>query len=134
VTEAFLDTDILSFYLKGDQKVVERISAYLGQYDQLNFSIITYYEIIAGLKCKNASNQIVEFENFTKNNNLIYFSESTARLAGDIYTSLRVKGVTIGTSDILIAAIAIENDLSLVTNNEKHFAPILNLKIENWKK
>lgn len=50
-----------------------------------------------------------------------------------IYAELRQNGITIGTSDILIAGIAIENGLTLITNNEKHYEPIQALKIENWK-
>jgi len=34
--------------------------------------------------------------------------------------------------DLLIAGIAIENEMILVTNNEKHFRRIPDLKIENW--
>jgi tRNA(fMet)-specific endonuclease VapC len=51
-----------------------------------------------------------------------------------VYADLRQKGVTIGTSDILIAGIAIENELTLITNNERHYESIQGLKIENWKK
>ncbi len=47
---------------------------------------------------------------------------------------LAQSGITIGTSDILIAGIAIENGLTLITNNEKHYEPIRGLTIENWKK
>jgi len=34
----------------------------------------------------------------------------------------------------LIAGVAIENEMTLVTNNENHFGRIPGLKIENWKK
>lgn len=132
--EALVDTDIHSFYFKGDKKVIERVSIYLKEYDQLDISVITYYEIIAGLKYKKTVAQLKEFVNFANVNNLIYVTESTAQIAGDIYSELRGKGITIDTSDILIAAIAIENDLSLITNNEKHFEQISALRIENWKK
>ena len=36
--------------------------------------------------------------------------------------------------DLFIAATAIYNDLTLVTNNTKHFENIPLLKLENWKK
>ena len=134
MTEALLDTDILSFYFKGDVKIIERVKAYLKEYDQLNLSIITYYEIIGGLKFKGANTQLKEFEEFVDNNNIIHISEGSAQIAGDIYANLRTKGITIGTSDILIAGIAIESDLTLVTNNERHFEAIPELKIENWKR
>lgn len=132
--EALLDTDILSFYFKGDSKVVEKVKTYLKAYDQINISIVTYYEIIGGLKFKKAQAQRKEFEEFVKNNNIVSITEESAQVAGDIYAELRAKRITIGTSDILIAGIAIENDLILVTNNEKNFEIISKLKIQNWKK
>ena len=61
-------------------------------------------------------------------------TEESAKISGDIYADLRQKGITIGTSDILIAGIAIENGLTLITNNEKHYEPIQGLNIDNWKR
>ncbi|MGE0770099.1 MAG: type II toxin-antitoxin system VapC family toxin [Cyclobacteriaceae bacterium] len=136
MTESLVDTDILSFYFRGNQnqKVVENFSAYLREFDVINISIITYYEIPGGLKFKKAERQIKEFEEFVANNTIIHISEESARISGDVYADLRQKGITIGTSDILIAGIAIENELTLITNNERHYDPIQGLKIENWNK
>ncbi len=134
MTESLVDTDILSFYFKGDSKVVDKFNDYLKEFDVINVSIITYYEILGGLKFKKADRQIKEFEEFVSNNTIIHISEQSAKLSGDIYADLRQKGITIGTSDILIAGIAIENELTLVTNNERHYESIKGLKIENWKK
>ena len=111
VTEALIDTDILSFYFRGYPKVITRFNEYLKTFDQINISIITYYEIMGGLKFKKAEKQIRNFEEFISNNNIIHLSESSANSSADIYTELRRKGITIGTSDILIAGIAVENDL-----------------------
>ena len=134
MTESLVDTDILSFYFKGDQKVVNKFNDYLREFDVINISIITYYEILGGLKFKNAERQIKEFEEFVANNTIIHISEESAKISGDVYADLRQKGITIGTSDILIAGIAIENELTLITNNERHYESIKGLKIENWKK
>jgi tRNA(fMet)-specific endonuclease VapC len=134
VTESLVDTDILSFYFKGDQKVVDKFNDYLREFDIINISIITYYEILGGLKFKKAERQIKAFEEFVTNNTIIHISEESAKISGDIYADLRQKGITIGTSDILIAGIAIENELTLITNNERHYESIKGLKLENWKK
>ena len=134
MTESLVDTDILSFYFKGDSKVVDKFNDYLKEFDVINVSIITYYEILGGLRFKKAERQIKEFEEFVSNNTIIHISEQSAKLSGDIYADLRQKGITIGTSDILIAGIATENELTLVTNNERHYESIRGLKIENWKK
>jgi tRNA(fMet)-specific endonuclease VapC len=134
VTESLVDTDILSFYFRGDEKVLERFGEYLKEFDSINISLITYYEITAGLKFKNAEKQIRDFEEFVKNNTIIHLSEESAQISAKVYAELRQNGITIGTSDILIAGIAIENGLTLITNNEKHYEAIKGLKVENWKK
>lgn len=72
MTESLVDTDILSFYFKGDPKVVGKFNDYLQEFDIINISIITYYEILGGLKFKKASKQINEFEEFVYNNTIIH--------------------------------------------------------------
>jgi tRNA(fMet)-specific endonuclease VapC len=44
-----------------------------------------------------------------------------ARLAGDLCCQWRSKGQTLALSDVTIAAVAIANHLTLVTDNRKHF-------------
>ncbi len=134
MTESLVDTDILSFYFKGDPKVLGKFNDYLRKFEVINISIITYYEILGGLKFKKAEKQIREFEEFANNNSIIHISEESAKVSGGIYADLRLRGITIGTSDVLIAGIAIENELTLITNNEKHYDSVRGLKIENWKK
>ncbi|NOS93678.1 MAG: type II toxin-antitoxin system VapC family toxin [Cyclobacteriaceae bacterium] len=134
MTESIVDTDILSFYFKGDVHVAAKFADYLKEFDQINIPIITYYEIIAGLKFKKAVKQLNDFQDFVLNNNIINISEESAKISGDIYAQLRQKGITIGTSDLLIAGIAVENGLTLITNNEKHYDSISGLQVENWKK
>ena len=131
MTEALVDTDILSFYFKGDEKVVEGFTTYLKEFDQITISIITYYEIIAGLKFKKADKQLSDFEDFVDNNTILHISEDSVKLSAEIFADLRHKGITIGTSDILIAGIALHNGLTLVTNNMKHSEGISGLLLAN---
>lgn len=51
---------------------------------------------------------------------------------GDIRAALEKKGKTIGPRDTLIAAHAFSRQLVLVTNNEKEFRRVDQLKVENW--
>ena len=51
---ALLDTDILSELLKQHPVVTQRARLYLADHDRLAFSIITRYEILRGLKAKQA--------------------------------------------------------------------------------
>ena len=47
---ALLDTNIVTAFLKGNPTVVERVEQYVNEYESLTISIISYYEILRGLK------------------------------------------------------------------------------------
>ena len=132
--EVLVDTDILSYYFKAEERVVKSVEDYLRQFDQLNISIITYYEVFGGLTYRGSSRQLENFELFRFNNNIIHISEESAEISGRIFADLRKRGITIGTSDLLIAGVAIQNELVLSTNNEKHYEHISGLKLVNWSK
>ena len=136
MNECLIDTDILSFYMKGDESVRSQVEEYLfaGDFDQLTISEITYYEIRAGLEHKQARKQIRQFEDFAANCKIVKLTKSSLDVSANRYGKLRRRGIEIGTPDLLIAGIAIDHDLTLVTNNLKHYRPIEGLKLANWKK
>jgi len=131
--EALIDTDIFSYYMKGNQKVSQKIIDYLTIFPALNLSYITYYEILKGLNYKNASRQINDFKVLVGYFNLINIDIKSVQISSKIYGNLRQRGIVIGTADILIVGIAITNNLELITNNTKHFKHIENLMLDNWK-
>ena len=55
-------------------------------------------------------------------------SWEAARLAGDLFRQWQRKGQTLALSDVTIAAVAIANNLALVTDNQRHF-PMPDLQI-----
>lgn len=130
--EAIIDTDILSRYLRGNNVVKERFDNYLECYYSLNISVLTYYEIISGLKHRDARKQLDFFLNFCEYATIIPITEGSARRSAEIYASLRGRGEIIDDVDILIAGICLEEGYALVTNNTKHFSRIEELKILNW--
>ena len=129
-----LDTDILSEFLRGNQKVIDKVDEHLKEYGFMSFSIITYYEILNGLLYKDANKQLKRFEDFAGLNKVIPLTLRMAKTAAAIYAELRKKGNEIGHIDTLIAAIAMTSELQLVTNNTDHFKRIKGLQIENWLK
>jgi tRNA(fMet)-specific endonuclease VapC len=58
---------------------------------------------------------------------------TAARVAGRIRSELSVNGTPIGPSDLLIAAIALVNNLTLVTHNTREFNRVSGLVIEDWE-
>jgi len=133
MNRALIDTDILSYFFKVDLVVVDNFKKYLAVHNIIEISLITYYEIMSGLKHKNAQKQLELFKNFVSENKVIGLTELSCNIASEVYSNLRAKGELIDDIDLLIAGIAIENEMTLVTNNENHFSRIPDLKIENWK-
>jgi len=129
---ALIDTDILSYYFKGNTIVIKHFESYTNFFDSIEISIITHYEIVSGLLAKKAFRQLQVFEKFVNENSVIPLTEKSAKISAELYADLRQAGNVLDDIDLLIAGTAIENDLMLVTNNEKHFGRIPNLKIENW--
>lgn len=129
---ALIDTDILSEFLRGTVKVVENAERYLQFYDAINFSIITYYEILNGLLYKDAKKQLEKFTAFANFNKILPLTISATNQAAKIFADLKKKGQPIGHTDCLIAGIALTNRLQLVTNNTDHFKRVKGLEIANW--
>ena len=133
MVECLVDTDILSYYLRQDAEVIQAAASYLSNFKRLNISVVTYYEIVSGLKFKRAQKQLESFEDLVKDINVLKVTTRSATLSGDIYAILRQQGIAIDVPDVLIAGIAIERGLSLVTNNQKDYDRIDGLMIESWK-
>ena len=134
MNRVLIDTDILSYYFKGDEVVIGNFENYLDQNDLLAISLITCYEIIGGLLAKNALKQLTVFDDFVAENIVVPMTDKSAKISAELYSSLRQNGIIVDDIDLLIAGIAIENDMILATNNERHFGRIPGLRIENWKK
>lgn len=131
---ALVDTNILSLFFRNQSLVIENFNSYIKEYGKISISIITYYEIISGLKHRDAQKQLTSFLEFVYNTVLPLTTESTesTTISGDIYAKLRKKGTPVDDIDILIAGIAITNNLVIVTNNHRDFEKIEGLEIEDW--
>jgi tRNA(fMet)-specific endonuclease VapC len=127
-----LDTNIITAFLKNDLRVVERVSNYLEYFDKLTINIISYYEILRGLKDLGNQKKLRSFEDFIQENELLLIRKDTVEKAAEIYAYLKKDGNLIEDADILMAAIAIVEDLILITNNTSHFNRVKDLNIDNW--
>lgn len=127
-----LDTNIITAFLKNDLRVVQRISDYLELFEKLTINIISYYEILRGLKDLGNEEKLKRFEGFIQENELVSIRKETVEKAAEIYACLKKEGNLIEDADILMASTAIVEDLVLITNNIKHFKRVKGLRIDNW--
>ncbi|MEZ5042609.1 MAG: type II toxin-antitoxin system VapC family toxin [Saprospiraceae bacterium] len=130
--QAILDTDSISYFFRGLTPVVNKVDKYLEEHGFINISVITYYEVMNGLLYKDAKKQLDKFNEFVQLNNVIPLTLEVATIAAKIYAELRKSGEVIGHNDVLIASIAIGNDLNLISNNISHFGRIKGLSLDNW--
>lgn len=64
---------------------------------------------------------------------ILSFDERSAKIAGRIRAQLAALGTPIGPYDLQIAAIALANNLILVTHNTGEFSRVEGLQIEDWE-
>jgi tRNA(fMet)-specific endonuclease VapC len=94
---------------------------------------INLYELEFGLSKSTNPKPLKEHILGLANRHLILnFDTSAALLAGQAQGFLNSIGKPIGPYDLLIAGIALSNDLILVTRNFEEFRRVPNLRIENW--
>ncbi len=62
-----------------------------------------------------------------------HFDDRAALIYGEIRRDLASAGTPIGPNDLMIASIALANDLILVTHNTREFSRVESLEIEDWK-
>ncbi len=101
----------------------------------IGISSMTLAELRYGVERHNSSRFIQQdIDFFISHLNLTVFAWDAE--ATQYYAILRAdlerKGLPIGNMDMLIAAHALRLDAILVTNNQRHFSRISDLKLENW--
>ena len=128
----FLDTNIISYYLNTNKMIIDNLMQLIDKNEILCTTVINKYEIIRGFMWK--KNKIKEnlARGFLSNLMIYPIDDEVIEIASVIYSYLRKISKPAEDTDILIAAVVIANDGTLITNNTKHFENITDLKIENW--
>lgn len=125
-----LDTDSVSFALRGHGRVAERILEH--RPSELCVSSITLAELRYGATRRNSPKLHAFIDAFIANIAVMPFDETCAVHFGVVASDLAKRGSLIGEYDALIAAHAVALELKLVTNNVKHFSRVAGLQVENW--
>ncbi|CAD5271102.1 Ribonuclease VapC2 [Imperialibacter sp. 89] len=100
--------------------------------DSLFISEITLAELKFGVaKSAKPSRNSKALDNFLSGIQILPIFDALDTFASE-KARLRKEGRIVDDFDLLIGASAIANDLTLVTNNEKHFERLKGIKLENW--
>jgi predicted nucleic acid-binding protein len=94
---------------------------------------VNAFEVYFGAnKSAKKGQNVTEASKFLERLTVFSLDLSSSRKAAEISAKLMTKGETIDFRDAMIAAIALENGLTLVTRNISHFKRIKDLKTEKW--
>jgi tRNA(fMet)-specific endonuclease VapC len=130
-----LDTDTLSEIIKlRNPTILQRALAYSRHCGPLSFSAMTRYEVVRGYKHKRASKQLAKFAIFCQKSLILPVTDKIWERASDLWAYARTHGRPHKDADLIIAATALEEGLSLVTGNTNDFVWVPGLIIEDWRK
>lgn len=122
-----VDTDVLIWYMRGNEKALKLIQQLNGFY----ISTITYIELIQGMRNKNELNELRKaFRNWKVK--ILFLNEEISIKAMFIIEKLYLSH-SIMLADSLIAATALVNGLPLVTGNDKHYKIIKELEVKTFR-
>ena len=119
-----VDTDVLIWHLRGYAQAKRR----LDQLDSLTLSAVSYMELRQGMRDKTelaAVKKMLEL----RSARIVPLTDVTTQQAIALMESLTLShGLQMG--DALIAATALEHQLTLLTGNVKHFRAVSGLRLE----
>jgi tRNA(fMet)-specific endonuclease VapC len=129
-----LDTNICIYIIKQKpQNVIRRFRE--AKISEIGVSSITLSELEYGvMKSTKPEQNRMALAQFMAPIEIPAYDDAAAQHYGEIRDYLGRQGTPIGSLDMLIAAHALSLNAVLITNNEREFKKVSNLKIENWTK
>lgn len=128
-----LDSNIISYYFRGDPHVVPRLQA-LRPID-LGVPAVVEYELRYGLlrmAPEAAAPRLAALTRLLQPLQILPFDSECASHAARIRVALEAAGTPIGAHDTLIAATALRYQATLVTRNVREFSRVSGLQWLNW--
>ncbi|NJN10627.1 MAG: type II toxin-antitoxin system VapC family toxin [Richelia sp. RM2_1_2] len=126
-----LDTDICIYWLKGKTTVKNRVNKV--DWTEIAICVITASELYFGAyNSSKIEKNLIAAETFIQSLAVLDLSNDTLKKFGQLKAQLRQAGKPVADFDLLIASVALTENLILVTNNSRHYQRILGLNLDNW--
>ncbi len=133
-----LDTTFLIDLVKGLPSAITK-AQYIDRTRQIAFiSVVTVIEYLRGVHYlftdnpDTLSKRLAKAESDLGRFEIIPIDVHIARIAAKISAQMKRDGQPIGLADVLIAATAMREDLTILTRNVSHFSRIQNVRIETY--
>lgn len=126
-----LDTNICIYIINAKPAdVLERFRQY--RMGEVGLCSIVAAELAFGVAKSGSLRNHQALEMFLAPLTILPFDQQASWVYGDLRADLQKRGTPIGSLDTLIAAHALSQQATLVTNNTREFAMVPGLRLENW--
>jgi len=126
-----LDTNIVSDLLRNPAGRIRRRISQVGSANVF-IDVVIAAELKFGIAKKRSDKLAKQLETILKGLSVLPIEVPVDQLYAGLRADLERAGTPIGANDMFIAAHALSLDAVLVTDNDKEFLRIANLKVENW--
>jgi len=126
-----LDTDTIIYNMKGSEAIKKNLLHYMDA--PMKISVINLMELYYGAyKSEKLTSNLAKVRTLESTFEIIPNAKESAENFGMLKASWEKAGTRLDDFDLAIASCALAHNLTLVTNNLKHFSRIEGLKITNW--
>ncbi len=127
-----LDSDILIAFMRGYGAAIKTVRRFEEMSRPLKTTSINEYELLKGAAvATNPDANLRAVRQLLSGIQVLTLSNQASEVAADVYAQLLRRGSMIGEFDILVAAIAVSNEETLVSRDTA-FKRIQNLSLESW--
>lgn len=128
-----LDTNTCIAYINGRSIAIRERLDSLSPDDVAICDVVKYELYYGAYKSAKPRENLASLSEFWKDLVSLPFDGQAADICGYIRAQLARRGTPIGSYDLQIAAIALRNNLILVTHNVDEFRRVEGLRIEDWE-
>ncbi len=128
-----LDTNVCARYLNGKSLAIRQRLRSTNLADIAVCSVVKGELFYGAMKSNNLEKTLDRQQEFLKLFVSLPFDDDASLIYGRIRAELSAKGIIIGANDLQIAAIAMVNNLILVTHNVREFSRVNGLRFEDWE-
>ena len=122
-----VDTDVLIWYMKGNNNAYETIESLKG----FVISVVTYMELVQGMRNKKELNHLRRAL-YAWNSKILYISEEIS-VKAMFLVEQHYLSHSLQLADALIGATAISYGLPFLTGNDKHYKILKELEIKKFR-
>lgn len=128
-----LDTNVCIRYLQGRSDNVVKQMQRTQVSDIVVCSVVKAELFYGAARSNDPAHSLAIQKKFLDQFVSLPFDDKAAEVYGEIRATLAKAGTLIGPNDMLIAAIALANNVTLVTHNVREFDRVVNLSLVDWE-